>query len=321
MTITIDGAAEHLNDHSRAFAPELMTKLREGLEMESVLSGRQSDGEYYVIENAEAGEMLQPYQGGFTPKGSVTHNEDTIRVRPIKMDAQFSETDLYTWWSKWNVSRFEAGRDPLSWTFPRYIYEKEILPKMTEELNTLAWLGVYAAPTTCTAGASIDSVDGLKKVIADLATASKIQVLASGAVTAATTREKVEAFVDLIPVLFRNIGGTILMSQTHFANYSRDYRNEFQHTPGMYSGNGVRDMVQVDGYNIFIKPVRTMEGSARWIFLPNRRDNAVWVSRTGFPIYPQITFDTAPRVLQMYATFYRGFGFEYPKEVFVSDQV
>lgn len=321
MTITIDGAAANLNDHSRQFAPELFTKLREGLEFETLLTGRQSDGEYYVCESAAAGELLQPYQGAFTPKGSIAHDESTIRVRPIKMDTQFSETDLVTWWTKWQSSRFEAGRDPQTWTFPRYILERELLPKMSEELNSIAWLGEYAAPTPGTAGASLASADGFKKVIADLATASKIQVLASGAVTAATTREKVEAFIDLIPVLQRNKGGVILMSQKHFANYSRDYRNEFQHTPTMYSQNGVKDMVQVDGYNIFIKPVRTMESSDRWVFLPNNRDNMVWVSRQGYPTYPQIIFDSAPRVLQMYCTIYRGFGFEYPQEVWVSDQV
>jgi hypothetical protein len=67
--------------------------------------------------------------------------------------------------------------------------------------------------------------------------------------------------------------------------------------------------------------VATMSGSNRWIFLPNNRQNMVWVSRQGSPLYPQMIFKSQARVLQMYATIYRGFGFEYPKEVYVSNQV
>ena len=46
MTITIDSAAEFLNDHSRMFSTEIQTKTRVGLEMENLLPQRMSTGEY-----------------------------------------------------------------------------------------------------------------------------------------------------------------------------------------------------------------------------------------------------------------------------------
>jgi len=49
MTITIDSAAEFLNDHSRMFSTEIQTKTRVGLEMENLLPQRMSTGEYYVV--------------------------------------------------------------------------------------------------------------------------------------------------------------------------------------------------------------------------------------------------------------------------------
>lgn len=322
MTITIDAAAAHLNDHSRVFGPELFVKMREGLELESILAPRQSAGEYYVTENATAGEVLQPYQAGFTPKGSVAHDEIAIRVRPIKIDLQFAEADIYTWWTKWQASRFEGGRDPLAWTYPRYVIEQVLMPRVQEDLNAAEWSGVYAAPTTGTAGAASTSIDGLQKKIADLVTDTKINVVTTGAITLATTRDKVETFVAGLPALYRTKGGTILMSWDHFANYSLDYRNEFQHIPGLYNQNNAQvDMVKVDGYNIWLKPVRTMAGSSRWVFLPNGRENAIWISREGYPAYPQFIFNTAPRTLNLTATIYRGVGFEYPQEVWVNDQV
>lgn len=322
MTITIDAAAAHLNDHSRVFSDELFTTMQQGLEIESIAAARSAEGEYYVAENAEAGEALQPYQAGFTPKGSVTLSETPIRVRPGKVDLTFSEDDVFKWWTRWKASRFEAGKDPLTWTYPRFVLERVIMPKILSDVNNAEWNGVYAAPTPGTPGAAVDSWDGFKKKIADLVTAGTINVVATGAITLATTREKVETFVDGIPDLYRTKGGVILMSWTHFANYSRDYRNEFQHIPGMYNQNNAQVMsVQVDGYNIFLKPVNTMASSSRWIFLPNGRENMIWISREGYPIYPQFKFNTAPRVLSLDATIYRGVGFEYPKEVWVNDQV
>lgn len=318
-TISIAGTAANLNDHSRMFGPEIHTATRQGLEFETLLPQRSSDGEYYVVESMESTDVLQPYQGGFTPKGSVAHDESSIRIRPIKFDYQWTETELKKWWDRWRNSRFEAGRDPQTWTFPRYVFERELLPKIREELNNIAWNGVYAAPTAGTPGASVDSTDGYKKVIADLITATTITPVATGAITTSNAREKLEEFLDAIPEKITSMGGRILMSPTMRRNYFRDYRAEFTQQPGVYANNAPQE-ITVDDYRVTLVPVAAMAGSSRLIFLPNMRDNMVWATRNGYPVYPEIVFDTAPRVLNMYATLYRGFGFEYPKEVYVNDQ-
>ena len=116
MDITLDSLATMLNTHSRVFAPEIQTKTRLGLEMETMLTQRQANGEYYVVENAESTEVLQPYQGKFTPKGDITHSEEKIRVRPIKLDLEFTEQQLEKWWNSWMVDRFNPERAPLDWT-------------------------------------------------------------------------------------------------------------------------------------------------------------------------------------------------------------
>ncbi len=324
MTITIDALAAHLNDHSRMFSQDIQTKTRLGLEMENIISQRQSTGEYYVVENAEATEVLQPYQGTFTPKGEVTHNEISIRVRPIKMDLQFTEVQLEKWWNSWMVSRFDPEKDPMQWTFPRFIVEREILPKFQDDLNTVSWTGSYAAPTPGTAGDAVDSVDGFKKVIADSITSEAIppaNVITTTALSASNARDKVELFLDSIPSYITAKGGKILMSPTLRRHYMRDYRAEFTQQVGPYSTNNSPRTIMVDDYNVELKAVATMEGSGRIIFLPNGRDNMVWVSRAGSPVYPQMIFKTKSRVLELYATIYRGYGFEYPQEVYVNEQV
>lgn len=324
MTITIDSLAEHLNDHSRFFSKDIMTKSRLGLEMEKLLPQRSSEGEYYVVENAEATEILQPYQGGFTPKGEVTHSEQSIRVRPVKLDMRFTEVQLAKWWNSWMISRFDPEKDPMEWTFPRYIVEKELIPKFNDDLNTVAWTGEYAAPTPGTAGDAVDSVDGFKKVIADAITAGSIpagNVITTTAITSSNARDKVELFLDSIPEVITAKGGRILMSPTLRRHYFRDYRGEFTQQAGPYSTDNSPRKILVDDYNVMLESVATMSGSGRMIFLPNGRDNMVWVSRAGAPVYPQFIFKAQSRVLEMYATIYRGYGFEYPQELYVNEQV
>ncbi len=291
MTITIDALAEHLNDHSRMFSQDIQTKTRLGLEIENLLPQRQSTGEYYVVENAEVDEVLQPYQGAFTPKGELTHDEISIRVRPIKMDLQFTEVQLEKWWNSWMVSRFDVHNDPMAWTFPRFIVEREIVPKFQNDLNTVSWTGEYAAPTPGTAGDAVDSVTGFKKVIADAITALDIpaaNVITTTALTSSNARDKIELFLDAIPSYITAKGGRILLSPTLRRHYMRDYRAEFTQQVGPYSTNNSPRAIFVDDYNVELVSVATMEGSGRIIFLPNGRDNMVWVSRAGAPVYPQM---------------------------------
>ncbi len=322
-SITIAGAANFLNDQSRQFASEIRTQILDGLEFERMLPSALSDGEFYVAEKAVAGELLQPYQGGYTPKGTVTHSENTIRVRPVKMDTDWTETDLVKWWNGFLGSRFEAGKDPQTWTFPRYIYERVLIPKINQELNNLAWNGIYAAPTAGTPGASVASTDGFKKQIADLITATSMTAIVTGTFTATDIREKVEAFLDAIPEAVTNLGGKILMSTANKRLYFRDYRAEFYHnTSGPAAQGGGPQRVLVDDYNVEIVGVNAMAGSNRWIFVPNEATaNMKFLGRQGYPLYPEIIFDKSPRVLHMYATFYRGYGFEDPANIYVNNQV
>lgn len=323
MTITIDSLAEMLNTHTRMFSQDLQTKTRLGLEMETTLTQRQSSGEYYVVENAEATEVLQPYQGTFTPKGTVTHSEEKIRVRPIKIDLQFDEVQLEKWWNSWQaMSRFTPELDPQSWTYARYILEKELIPKFQDDLNNAAWLGEYVAPTPGTAGDAVESVDGFKKIIADLVTANKIQKYDTGSITSSNIREKVEEFLGAIPDHITKKGGKLLMAPKLRRWYFYDYRGEFSALPSAYPANeGGMKEIMADDYNIGLVAMATMTGSSRFVFLPNGRENMVWVSMVGKPVYPQLIFVKDARVLKCYGTIYRGYGFEYPQEVWVNDQV
>lgn len=319
-TITIDAAATMLKQHVTTFASEIKSAFRQGLEFENMLPFVHGD-EYYAAGNATAGDMLQPYQGDFTPNSSITHDEHAYRIRPIKLDQEFTEVQLEKFYASYYQEWFEAGKDPMVWTYPKYIFERIIMPKVHEELNNIAWNGVYAAPTAGTPGAVLDSADGFKKVIADLVTATDISVITTGTFTSTDIREKVEAFLDAIPAAATSRGGKILMSRTNRRLFLRDYRSEFTQIPNIVNTNTGEQKVMVDDYNVELVGVAAMEGSNRWIFLPNNDQNMVVIGRKGYANDLQPIFDTAPRKLQMYGTIYRAFGFEYPKNVWVNNQV
>ncbi len=317
-TITLDAAATLLNQHTAVFANEIKSTFRQGLEFESFLPVVSGD-EYYAAGNATPGDVLQPYQAAFTPNSTVDHAETALRIRPIKLDLEFTEADLEKFYASYYQQWFEAGKDPNVWTYPRYIYEMILMPKILEELNDIAWNGVYAAPTPGTPGAYIDSCDGYKTLIASLASANKIGEAASGSFTASDIVDKLEAWLDLIPSTHTSRGGTILMSKTNMRKYLRDYRSSYYQTQMLAPDNGVPE-ISIDGYNAKLKGLAAMEGSNRWIFLPNNDRNMIVVTRQGYPMYPQLVFDTEPRKLQMYATIYRAFGFEYAPNVYINDQ-
>lgn len=320
MTITIDNAATMIKQHAVVFAPEIKSAIRQGLEFEAFLPPAAGD-KFYACGNVTIGNVMQPYQTGFTPRGSVTHNEDTIAIRPIKIDLEFSEADLEGFYDSYYTEWFEAGRDPKTWTYPKYIYDTHIMPKFMEELNTASWDGQYVAPTAGTPGAPNESVDGFKKVIADAVTGSKINVIATGTFTASDIREKVEAFLDAIPEAAKKGGGRILMSTTNKRLYFRDYRSEFTQLPTIVNTDTGPKRVFVDDYNVEILGVAAMGGSNRWIYLPNNHNDMKWITRRGYPAYPNLIVDSSPRAVQLYGTFYRGYGFEYGKNVWINNQV
>lgn len=317
MNLALAGTADTLNRHAVAYAPTINTSLRTGLEFEEMLTVRACDNTYSA-PNATVAEIIQQYQWQFTPKGQVDFNAVENKLQKIKIDIQFTADELEVFWNSWKVEWHEIGRNPIEWSFPRYLYETIILPKALEEMNKNAYSGIYAAPTAGTAGVSASSVTGYAKVIADAITATDVTPIATGAFVANTMVNQLESFCDGIPQPYRDLPGDILISATNSRSYWRDYRDKFG-TGNSNMGNDNNDL-RIDATNKRLVPVVGMEGSNRIIFNPSSAKNMIWGTRTGFPVYPSIRWEADERVLKGLAEFYRFYGFEYWEHVFVNDQ-
>lgn len=310
-----------LNQHVVQFKSDIHTKFRTGLEFEKltdVIPFVQAD-KVYTAPNATISNILQPYQPQFTPNNSITFDAVDNTLRPIKADVSITEEDLEKFYGKWQSNWFESGKNPLEWSFPRWILEREIMPEFLDNLNTAAWAGEWVAPTSGVAGAVLESVDGYKKAIVDAITAGKLVPVASGSYTASDIRSKLEDWMMAMPAAVRGRSGTVLMSDSWMRKYYYDYRGDFA-TATWQQLNQQMGGLTIDGTSVRIVGIKAMEGSNRWIFLPDNKQNMIIGTRTGYPVYPQFRFDADLYSISMASTIYRFFGFEYWDNLYVNDQ-
>jgi len=316
-TTVIQAQATSLNRHAVTYASEMKQELRQSSEFERMLTPRACD-HTYSAPNVSISEIVQQYQWKFTPKSSATFDAVDNTLQKIKIDVNFTADDLEKFWDSWKVEWHELGKDPMEWSFHRYLYDVVITPKIIEEMNRNAWAGEYVAPTDGVAGVSINSVDGYRKKIADAITAGKVVPITTGALVDSTMVNQTETFTDSIPQPYRDLPGVIKMSKTHARNYYRDYRANFG------TGNGVinpNDELRIDATQKRIEGVAAMEGSDRMIFVPTNSRNMIWGTRKGYSSFPMIRWEKFERSIKGLAEFYRFYGFEYWNNLFVNDQV
>lgn len=316
--LSIEATAAMLNQQVVTFAPDIKTKFRVGLEFESMLPFVQADKMYSAV-NVTTGDILQPYQPRFTPNNQEAFDAVDNTLRPIKIDLEFTEEQLEKFYDKWAANWFEGGKDPMAWTYPKYIIENEIMPSFRDNLNEAAWAGEYVAPTAGVPGAVLESVNGYKKAIADAITAGKLVPVASGSYTASDIRSKLEDWMLAMPKEVRGRGGKVLMSDSWMRKYYYDYRGDFA-TATWQQLNQQMGGLTIDGTSVTIVGVKAMEGSNRWIYLPDNQQNMIVGTRRGYPQYPQLIFQADLYALKAKAVIYRFFGFEYWSNLYVNDQ-
>lgn len=323
MAITIDSAVAALNRYCITYKKDINTRTRQGMVTENYLTPRTAMDSYVAPSANTTGDILQPFQCDWTPRFSVNFSAEEIRLQRIKLDIEFTCDDLEQWHEKWmcDWGEFGSGKNMTEWSFPRYIVEKELYPKITEELEYMSYNGAYAAPTAGTAGAYLTAVDGLKTKIAAAITANKLTPIAVGASTATTYYAKVKSFIDQLPNVYRVKGGTIFMNPDDVRAFQQDvYAQGFANHVG-FSAPTCSDASEacVPFTNFKLVGLPSMIGSHRMIYSA-RPDNLIFVRRKGEPVLPKLTWESSKRTLSAWGEFHRAYGFEYAAELFVSDQ-
>lgn len=316
MGLTIAATAESLNLHSRVYDRTIAQTVKQGLVTESYMTPVYAD-KLYVAPNAEIDDIVQPYQSAFTPNLNVNIDSVETRVDPLKADIQFTRDELDQFYDSWMIEWVEDGKPLTDWSFPKYILEMHVIPKIRENIEKkLVWKGEFVAPTSGTAGDAGDGTDGLAIKIVNAISDSLLVPIATGAFTPTTMVDKIETFCLGLPETYRDLAGNVFMSTTNARKYYYDYRERFGYAAGNLTNEN--NQLAIDATNKRIVGLPSMEGSNRIFFTP--KTNMICARRPGQPDVPVIRWQEFERTLKGLGEFSRGYGFKYWSEVFVNDQ-
>lgn len=265
----------------------------------------------YVMTEAEMDEVMQPYQSGWTPKGTMTFKPEIIKNRDIKADIPLNLKDLE---KKWIGYLKTNGSSPEEFPFVQFIYER-IIERLTRDINRTVVNGVYAAPTPGTPGTALSSFDGLLQVVTNAADVGvgKITPHATGALASNTIIDQVEGFYDSVPGEMKDLNLVCLISPDWKREYFRAKRATFGSNIDYQAADPTIDFTNCR----MVSPLY-MNGSSRLIITP--AENLIAVE-DGVNEEEEIRVQMNRRTLEVMVDAKRAVGFGIIEDyVFANDQ-
>jgi hypothetical protein len=260
---------------------------------------------------SDIGELLQPFQKAWTPKGEVGFTPIEIKQYPFKVDFEDYPDDLEATWLGFLA---DGALDRREWPFVRWVIEMKILPQIKEDLELKAiYNGEYAAPTPGTAGSAVAAMNGAKLIINQHILDGRITPIPTGTLstTPATFVGQIETFADAINTRYWNAPMDLNMSQTNARRFFRGQRALYGKDTDF---DGVRMLVQ--GTNISVVGRASMAGSNKIWATPKK--NAILLKKKTQNVN-RVQVENVDRQLKVYTDFYKGAGFLIPELVFTNE--
>lgn len=261
----------------------------------------------------EVGEILQPYQDTYTPKGSVEFKPVTIDLQPVKIDQQFNPSKLvYTWLGFLTSNK----TDRTTWPFTKWLIEVYLLKRLFEDIEKKVIVnGVKGAIVAGTPGAAIDSMDGVAKQIADGITAGDISPTALGPVPVDP-----QDFCTYVEELAKSID-ELYWEKTLVFNMSRTLAKRYRDGRKLkYNMNyaQVSDLNMIDDFETFSVAGRASMKTRNRIW-STPIENAVWATK-GFENANGFELEKVDRNVKIWTDFHIGSGFLLKDLLFCNDQ-
>jgi hypothetical protein len=260
----------------------------------------------------EVGEILQPYQDAYTPKGSVVFKPVTVSLAQVKVDQKFNPNKLVNTWLGFLTNN---KTDRKTWPFIRWIIDVYLMQQLLEDMETKAiYTGDQSAIVPGTAGAAADCIDGIKKLLNDGITAGSITPINTGAL-AADPKDfctQVEEFVKQVPKRFWKKKMTLNMSPDNHLKYveGKDQKYNTQ-----YAKENVLATVK-NFTNITVADRQSMDGSDKIWMTPI--ENVVFPVK-GFANASGFELESVDREVKIWTDFWFGLGFLLKDMVFTND--
>ncbi len=272
-----------------------------------------TDETVFRMSDVQVGEILQPYQDTFTPKGSVTFEPVQIGMFQQKIDQAYNPNNLVASWLGFLTAN-KTNR--LEWPFVAWFISVYLMKQVDKDLETKGiYSGVYAAPTPGTAGTAIGAMNGAKKLINDAITASKITPITFG--TPATDPVdfcvQVETFCKGIPELYWGEKIQFNMSKTLALRYQEGRRIKYN----MYYAQE-SDLNKIGLFPNFEVAGRfSMNGSNKIWGTPLYN---AWAPVKGYSNKNGFELEKVDRKVKIYTDWWMGIGFVMYDLVFTNDQ-
>ncbi|HYC29545.1 MAG TPA: hypothetical protein VEB42_12020 [Chitinophagaceae bacterium] len=186
--------------------------------------------------NVEVQELLQQYQDDFTSKGGVGFKPVMIPLQNIKIDVGIIPHKLIKSWLGFLTN---SGNDHETYPFIQWLVENYILKQAREDMEMKAiYKGVYAAPVEGTAGSPDKVMNGIEKLLNDLAdlgaAADGIDPITTGDLSLLSAT----AFVTAIEDFWKSVPEKYRYNYSVDLNMSRAFRDKFK--------QGMRDKYNVN---------------------------------------------------------------------------
>lgn len=177
------------------------------------------------LANPIIGSFMQPFQKGFTPKGSIDWHPNVITMQKCKIDVEIDPEEIEE-----SYLGFLGGLDSSQldkWPIVHYI-RKNILDAVEQDKELYcAYSGVHEDPVTGTAGEAYQCFDGLKKQLVDGAKSDyPVHIIEGiGELTTEDVFDQIEEFYAKLPERYRRAGMPIFVSDDMLLAYQRIKRD------------------------------------------------------------------------------------------------
>ncbi|MBE2229947.1 MAG: hypothetical protein IAE96_04800 [Chitinophagaceae bacterium] len=263
--------------------------------------------------DVQVGEILQPYQDTFTAKGSVVFKPVKIDLVQVKIDQAFNPNNLTNSWLGFLSSN---NTDRTTWPYTRWFIEVYLMKAAFDDMEKkVIFKGERVEPGVGVAGAAIEAMDGVKKLLKSGVTAGSITPIALGALPndPVDLVTYVEEFCENIPEDYQDEAIELNLSQANWRKYRKGRKKKYNQNYAQVS-----DMDLVEEFdNISVKGRRSMQGSGNlWGTMKN---NAVFATK-GFSNAQAFELEKTKREVVVYSDFWIGAGFLLKDLVFTNGE-
>ena len=198
-----------------------------GRETTKIATEIKTDDTVYRLAKSTISSLVQAFQKSFTPKGDVTFTPNPIELFKMKVDMEVYPDDIEDNWLGFLASNSLTRKD---WPLVRYILESHVYGKIAEDMELNEYYkGVYAAPTSGTAGVSGTAMNGLKVTLES----DGINRLTMSALATSTIYDQIEAAFEQIAEVYQNTEMVVCLSPAWARAFLKDKR-----TLGYYTIDG-----------------------------------------------------------------------------------